>query len=79
MNSLDDLKSSLISQFGTPCSVIDLDIIESNIQRAQKMCTPRYLDIASKEINTLTDDDGTHIRVIAGDYRGYKGDRKSVV
>ncbi len=38
MNSLDDLKSSIISQFGTPCSVIDLDIIESNIQRAQKIC-----------------------------------------
>ena len=38
MNSLDDLKSSIIRQFGTPCSVIDLDIIESNIQRAQKIC-----------------------------------------
>ena len=38
MNSLDDLKSSIISQFGTPCSVIDLDIIESNIQRAQEIC-----------------------------------------
>ena len=37
------------------------------------MCTPRYLDIPSKEINALTDDDGTRIRVIAGDYRGYKG------
>ena len=38
MNSLDDLKSSIIRQFGTPCSVIDLDIVESNIQRAQKIC-----------------------------------------
>jgi D-serine deaminase-like pyridoxal phosphate-dependent protein len=38
MNSLDDLKSSIIGQFGTPCSFIDLDIIESNIQRAQKIC-----------------------------------------
>ena len=45
----------------------------ANLPRDQKMCTPRYLDIPSREINTLTDDDGTHIRVIAGDYRGYKG------
>ena len=37
------------------------------------MCTPRYQDIKSGDINTLTDDDGTHIRVIAGDYRGYRG------
>ena len=29
------------------------------------MCTPRYQDIKSKDINSLTDDDGTHIRVIA--------------
>ena len=42
-------------------------------QKIQKMCTPRYLDIRSNDISTLTDDDGTHIRVIAGDYRGYKG------
>ena len=38
MNSLENLKSSIIGQFGTPCSVIDLDIIESNIQRAQTIC-----------------------------------------
>ena len=41
--------------------------------RDQKMCTPRYQDIKSENINSLTDDDGTHIRVIAGDYRGYRG------
>ena len=39
----------------------------------QKMCTPRYQDIKTKDITSLTDDDGTHIRVIAGDYRGYRG------
>ena len=38
MNSLDSLKSSIISQFGTPCAVIDLDIIKKNILRAQKIC-----------------------------------------
>ena len=45
----------------------------ANLPRHQKMCTPRYQDIKSKDINSLTDDDGTHIRVIAGDYRGYRG------
>ena len=38
MNSLDNLKSSIIGQFGTPCSVIDLDIVETNIHRAQQIC-----------------------------------------
>ena len=38
MTSLDKLKSSIISQFGTPCSVIDLDVMEKNILRAQKIC-----------------------------------------
>ena len=38
MNSFDNLKSSIIGQFGTPCSVIDLDIVETNIHRAQQIC-----------------------------------------
>ena len=38
MNSLDSLKSSIISQFGTPCAVIDLDIIKKNIFCVQKIC-----------------------------------------
>ena len=45
----------------------------ANLPRDQKMCTPRYQDIKSADINALTDDDGTHIRVIAGDYRGNRG------
>ena len=45
----------------------------ANLPRDQKMTTPRYQDIESKNITSLTDDDGTHIRVIAGDYRGYRG------
>ena len=45
----------------------------ANLPRDQKMCTPRYQDVGSDHITSLTDDDGTHIRVIAGDYRGYRG------
>ena len=45
----------------------------ANLPRDQKMCTPRYQDVKSADISSLTDDDGTHIRVIAGDYRGYCG------
>ena len=32
------LKTSIIEKFGTPCSVIDLDIVERNIKRAQMLC-----------------------------------------
>ena len=42
------------------------------ICRGIRKCV-RYQDIKTKDINSLTDDDGTHIRVIAGDYRGYRG------
>ena len=45
----------------------------ANLPRDQKMCTPRYQDVKSADISSLTDDDGTNIRVIAGDYRGYRG------
>ena len=45
----------------------------ANLPRDQKMCTPRYQDVTTENITSLTDDDGTHIRVIAGDYRGYRG------
>ena len=45
----------------------------ANLPRDQKMCPPRYQDIKASDINSLVDDDGTHIRVIAGDYRGYRG------
>jgi redox-sensitive bicupin YhaK (pirin superfamily) len=45
----------------------------ANLPSHQKMTTPRYQDIPSADMTNLTDDDGTHIRVIAGDYRGYRG------
>ena len=45
----------------------------ANLPASQKMTTPRYQDIRSGDITELTDDDGSRIRVIAGDYRGYRG------
>lgn len=37
--SLANLKSEIASQFGTPAVVIDLDRVERNIARVQKICT----------------------------------------
>ena len=38
MPDSDALKRDLIETFGTPCPVIDLDIVERNIARVQKLC-----------------------------------------
>ncbi|NKB54092.1 MAG: D-TA family PLP-dependent enzyme [Rhizobiaceae bacterium] len=38
MNKSDKLKNEIIENFGTPCAVIDLDIVERNIERVQKIC-----------------------------------------
>lgn len=32
------LKKSIIETFGTPCPVIDLDVVERNIEKAQRLC-----------------------------------------
>ena len=45
----------------------------ANLPSAEKMTTPRYQDIKSKEIRLLEEDDGSKIKVIAGDYKGVKG------
>ena len=45
----------------------------ANLPSAEKMTTPRYQDIKSKEIRALEEDDGSKIKVIAGDYQGVKG------
>jgi len=37
---------------------------------SQKMTDPRYQDISSKEIPEITDDDGTRIRVVCGNFGG---------
>ena len=45
----------------------------ANLPSSLKMTEPRYQDIAAKDIPEVTDDDGTHVRVITGDFWGKKG------
>jgi redox-sensitive bicupin YhaK (pirin superfamily) len=45
----------------------------ANLPSAHKMTAPRYQDVASKEIPTVTDDDGTAVRIICGEFWGKHG------
>jgi len=45
----------------------------ANLPSALKMTSPRYQDIAAADIPEITDDDGTRVRVVAGDFWGKKG------
>jgi len=45
----------------------------ANLPAALKMTAPRYQDIAAKDIPEVTDDDGTRVRVITGEFWGKKG------
>jgi redox-sensitive bicupin YhaK (pirin superfamily) len=45
----------------------------ANLPAAHKMTAPRYQDIAGKDIPEVTDDDGTTVRVICGDFWGQRG------
>src|ERR1044072_3113386 len=45
----------------------------ANLPRNQKMTDPRYQDIHSKDIPEVVDDDGTRVRVVAGDFWGKQG------
>lgn len=44
-----------------------------NLPAAQKMTAPRYQDVTSREIPEITDDDGTTVRVIVGEFWGRTG------
>ncbi len=44
-----------------------------NLPSALKMTVPRYQKIKAPEIPEITDDDGTHVRVVCGDFWGKKG------
>jgi len=45
----------------------------ANLPRSHKMTDPRYQDIKSPEIPEITDDDGTRVRVVCGDFWGKHG------
>jgi hypothetical protein len=45
----------------------------ANLPSSLKMTSPRYQDVASKDIPAITDDDGTTVRIICGDFWGKKG------
>ncbi|MGH7607271.1 MAG: pirin family protein, partial [Gemmatimonadales bacterium] len=45
----------------------------ANLPRSLKMTNPRYQDILSGDIPEVTDDDGTRVRVICGDFWGKTG------
>ena len=44
-----------------------------NLPGAQKMVDPRYQDVGAKEIPQVTDDDGTVVRVVVGEFWGKRG------
>lgn len=45
----------------------------ANLPASLKMTAPRYQDVVAREIPTVTDDDGTTVRVICGSFRGRTG------
>ena len=45
----------------------------ANLPRTLKMTAPRYQDVPAKDIPEVTDDDGTHVRIVVGDFWGKKG------
>ena len=44
-----------------------------NLPSSQKMTAPRYQDVQSKDIPVVTDDDGTTVKVITGEFWGKTG------
>ncbi len=45
----------------------------ANLPSSMKMTAPRYQDVNAKEIPVVTDDDGTIVKIICGDFWGKKG------
>ncbi|QJF51559.1 pirin family protein [Roseobacter ponti] len=44
-----------------------------NLPASQKMTAPRYQDVTSADIPVITDDDGTRVKVITGEFWGKTG------
>ncbi len=45
----------------------------ANLPAAEKMTNPRYQDVVGADIPEVTDDDGTTVRIICGDFWGQRG------
>ena len=45
----------------------------ANLPSSLKMTDPRYQDIPASAIPEVTDDDGTHVRIICGEFWGKRG------
>ena len=45
----------------------------ANLPSALKMTDPRYQEVKTNEIPEVTDDDGTHVRLVCGSFWGKKG------
>jgi quercetin 2,3-dioxygenase len=45
----------------------------ANLPASLKMTVPRYQEVTSRDIPEVTDDDGTHVRVVCGNFWGQKG------
>ena len=45
----------------------------ANLPASLKMTAPRYQDVPAREIPAITDDDGTHVRVVCGEFWGRRG------
>jgi hypothetical protein len=45
----------------------------ANLPKAHKMTAPRYQDIQAADIPAVTDDDGTSVRVVCGEFWGQTG------
>jgi redox-sensitive bicupin YhaK (pirin superfamily) len=45
----------------------------ANLPASLKMTPPRYQDIAARDIPEITDDDGTHVRIVCGSFWGKRG------
>ncbi len=45
----------------------------ANLPADKKMVAPRYQDVSAEAIPEVTDDDGTHVRVVTGEFWGKRG------
>jgi len=45
----------------------------ANLPASLKMTAPRYQDVSAREIPEVVDDDGTHVRVVVGNFWGKTG------